>query len=171
MASLFTFPNPVNEKAARVVAGLVVVTALVALVFQASWLVWVLAAGFLLRVLSGPRFDPFGLVATRLVAPRLGTATLVAGPPKRFAQGLGLLFSLTSGVSLALGATVIGWVVLGLLVVAATLESVFAVCLGCLVFGGLQRTGVIPASVCASCNDIWSRRPDPLVRPGMATRT
>ena len=54
------FPNPVNEKAARVVAGLVVVTALAALVTQSGWLLWLLAAGFLLRVLSGPRFSPFG---------------------------------------------------------------------------------------------------------------
>ena len=51
------FPNPVNEKAARVVAGLVVLTAVTALVFQAGWLLWLLAAGFLLRVLSGPRFS------------------------------------------------------------------------------------------------------------------
>ena len=152
--SLFTFPNPVNEKAARVVAGLVVVTALLALLLRAPWLVWVLAAGFLLRVLAGPRFDPFGVVATRLVAPRLGPATLVAGPPKRFAQGLGLAFSLASGTSLALGATTAGWLILGLLVVAATLESVFAVCLGCIVFGLLQRRGLVPESVCEACADI-----------------
>lgn len=152
--SLLTFPNPVNEKAARVVAGLVAVTALAALVLKTEWLVWLLAAGFLLRVLSGPRFDPFGLVATRLVAPRLGPARLVAGPPKRFAQGLGLVFSLTSGVALAAGATTVGWVVLGLLVAAATLESVFAVCLGCVVFGRLERAGLIPESVCEACADL-----------------
>ena len=85
---LVGFPNPVNEKAARVVAGLVVVTALTALLTQSSWLLWLLAAGFLLRVLSGPRFSPFGLLATKVVAPRLGRPKLVPGPPKRFAQGL-----------------------------------------------------------------------------------
>ena len=165
MRSLLIFPNPVNEKAARVVAGLVVVTAILALVLRAEWLVWVLAAGFLLRVLSGPRFDPFGQIATRLVAPRLGAAKLVAGPPKRFAQGLGLVFSVTSGVGLALGATTVGWVVLGLLVVAATLESVFGFCLGCVGFGLLQRAGIVPESVCEACNDIWSRRTDGAARP------
>jgi hypothetical protein len=155
--SLFTFPNPVNEKAARVVAGLVVVTAVLALAFQATWLVWVLAAGFLLRVLSGPRVDPFGLLATRVVAPRLGAARLVAGPPKRFAQGLGLAFTLASGASLALGATTLGWLVLAMLVVAATLESVLGFCLGCVGFGLLQRAGVVPESVCEACNDLGSR--------------
>lgn len=154
---LVGFPNPVNEKAARVVAGLVVVTAVTALVAQAPWLVWLLALGFLLRVLSGPRFSPFGLVATKVVAPRLGRPKLVPGPPKRFAQTLGLLMSLAAALCLTLGATTVGWVLVGLLVVAATLESVFAVCLGCIVFGGLQRAGVIPASVCEACLDITRR--------------
>ena len=116
---LVGFPNPVNEKAARVVAGLVVLTALTALVFQAGWLLWLLAAGFLLRVLSGPRFSPFGLLATRVVAPRLGRPKLVPGPPKRFAQGLGLTFSLAAAVCVSVGETTAGWVLVGLLVVAA----------------------------------------------------
>jgi hypothetical protein len=160
VATLFTFPNPVNEKAARTVAGLVLVTALLALALGAEWLVWVLAAGFLLRVLAGPRLDPFGLLATRVVAPRLGPGRLVAGPPKRFAQGLGLLFSVSSGIALALGVPTLGWGVLVLLVVAAALESVFAFCLGCTAFGLLQRAGLVPATVCEACTDIGSRRAD-----------
>ncbi len=145
------FPNPVNEKAARVVAGLVAVTALVALVSQSVWLLWLLAAGFLLRVLSGPRFSPFGLLATRVVAPRLGPPRLVPGPPKRFAQGLGLTFSLLAAIAVTLGATTLGWVLVVLLIGAAGLESVFAFCLGCAVFGLLQRAGMVPESVCEAC--------------------
>ena len=53
------------------------------------------------------------------------------------------------------------YVLIGGLIVAATLESVFAVCLGCIVFNRLMRWGVIPADVCEECNDI-SR----LLRPG-----
>jgi|SRR6478735_345175 hypothetical protein len=145
------FPNPVNEKAARVVAGLVAVTALVALVSQSVWLLWLLAAGFLLRVLSGPRFSPFGLLATRVVAPRLGPPRLVPGPPKRFAQGLGLTFSLLAAIAVTLGATTLGWVLVVLLIGAAVLESVFAFCLGCAIFGLLQRAGMVPESVCEAC--------------------
>jgi len=148
---LIGFPNPVNEKAARVVAGLVVLTALSALLLQAEWLLWLMAFGFLLRVLSGPRFSPFGLLATRVIAPRLGAPTLVPGPPKRFAQGLGLAFSLSAALCVTLGAATVGWVLVGLLVVAAVLESVFAVCLGCAIFGRLQRFGLIPESVCEAC--------------------
>jgi hypothetical protein len=150
------FPNPVNEKAARVVAGLVVVTAATALALQAGWLLWLLALGFLLRVLSGPRFSPFGLLATKVVAPRLGPPKLVAGPPKRFAQGLGLTFSLTAAICVTLGATTLGWTLVGLLIVAATLESAIAFCLGCAIFGLLQRAGWVPDSVCEACADLGS---------------
>jgi hypothetical protein len=40
---------------------------------------------------------------------------------------------------------------------AATLESVFSFCLGCVMFRGLMRVGVIPADVCEDCNDITRR--------------
>ena len=148
---LVGFPNPVNEKAARVVAGLVVVPALAALLTQSGWLLWLLAAGFLLRVLSGPRFSPFGLLATKVVAPRLGPPKLVPGPPKRFAQGLGLAFSLVAATSVTLGTTTLGWTLVVLLIAAALLESVFAFCLGCAIFGLLQRAGMIPEAVCEAC--------------------
>jgi hypothetical protein len=159
VSGLLSFPNPVNEKAARTVAGLVAVSTVVALVTQQAWLLWLLAVGFGLRVASGPRFSPFGLLATRVVAPRLGEPRLVPGPPKRFAQTIGLVVSLSAAVAVAAGAPTPGWVLAGLLVVAATLESVFALCLGCVVFGWLQRVGVIPASVCEACNDIRLRQP------------
>jgi Domain of unknown function (DUF4395) len=153
---VFGFPNPVNEKAARVVAGLVVVTAGTALALQAGWLLWLIAVGFLLRVLSGPRFSPFGLLATKVVAPRLGPPKLVAGPPKRFAQGLGLAFALTAAISVTLRFNAVGWTLVGLLIVAATLESVVGFCLGCVIFGLLQRAGWVPDSVCEACADLNS---------------
>ncbi|MGH9271283.1 MAG: DUF4395 family protein, partial [Ilumatobacteraceae bacterium] len=49
-----------------------------------------LALGFLARVLAGPTLSPLGQLATRVVAPRLGRPRLVPGPPKRFAQSIGL---------------------------------------------------------------------------------
>ena len=157
---MFSFPNPVNEKAARVVAGCVAVLAVVALVTSWYWLVAVIAVGFALRVASGPRFSPLGLFATKVAAPRLGAPKYVAGPPKRFAQALGLAMTAAAALAaLAFGAEGVADVLLVLLIVAASLESVFAVCLGCMAFAGLMRIGVVPDSVCAACADIWSRRP------------
>lgn len=159
----FSFPNPVNEVSARLVAGGVVVMAAVTIIFDQPWLTAVIAYGFLARVLTGPTASPLGQLVTRVVSPRLPLSPkLVAGPPKRFAQGIGAVFSVTAAVlALGFGQTTIAYVLLGLLIVAATLESVFALCLGCKMFAVLMRVGVIPEEVCAECNDIWSRAPAP----------
>lgn len=159
---MFGFPNPVNEKAARVVAGVVALTGVAILLTGAHWLLVPLAYGFWARVLTGPGLSPLGRVALTVVAPRLGAPRYVPGPPKRFAQGMGAAFSTTAAVlALGLGTDTAADVLTGLLVVAATLESVFAFCLGCQVFGLLMRLGLVPEETCERCADIWAARPDP----------
>ncbi len=156
--SVFSFPHPVNEKAARVVAGVVLATTIVILLTGWYGLLVPLAYGFWARVLTGPTLSPLGALAQKVIAPRLGPSKPVSGPPKRFAQGMGAAFSTTALVlALILGDHTAADVVLGLLAVAAGLESIFAVCLGCQVFGLLMRAGVIPERVCADCADIRSR--------------
>ena len=157
MSDLLAFPHPVNEKAARSVAAGVVVLSAITLVTQAWWLTVPLALGFWARVLTGPTLSPLGQLATRVVAPRLGTPRYVSGPPKRFAQGMGAAMT-TLAAALALsGDHTAAAVFLGLVIVAALLESALGFCVGCKVFGLLMRTGVIPSDVCAECADIWSR--------------
>jgi uncharacterized protein DUF4395 len=132
---VFSFPNPVNEKAARVVAGVVMVVALVVLATSAYWLLIPLAYGFWARVLTGPTLSPVGQFATRVAAPRLGVPTYVPGPPKRFAQGMGAAITTSALILWLAGATTAVDVLLVMLVAAAGLESILAYCLGCKVFG------------------------------------
>src|SRR4051794_9079914 len=121
MSDLLAFPHPVNEKAARSVAGGVVVLAAITLISQAWWLTVPLALGFWARVLTGPTLSPLGQLATRVVAPRLGTPRYVSGPPKRFAQGMGATMT-TLAAALALsGEHTAAAILLGLVLVAALL--------------------------------------------------
>jgi len=160
VADLFSFPNPVNEKAARVVAGTVVVLAAVTLATSWYWLTAVLAYGFLARALTGPTLSPLGRVAQRVVAPRLGPPRYVPGPPKRFAQSIGALLTTAAAVlALGFGAHAAAGVLLAMLLVAAGLESVFALCLGCKLFTLAIRAGLVPEQVCAECADITLRAP------------
>jgi uncharacterized protein DUF4395 len=158
MSDVFSFPRTVNEKAARVVAGCVAIIALVALATSARWLLVPLALGFWARVLTGPTLSPLGQLATRVIAPRLGPPKVVSGPPKRFAQAMGA--TITTGGSIAwvgFGSATVADGLLVLLVAAATLESVFAFCVGCQIFGLAMRAGLVPDAVCAECADIWAR--------------
>jgi hypothetical protein len=156
---LFSFPNPVNEVAARTVAAGVVVLSVVELATHQRWLLVPLAYGFVARVATGPKLSPWAFVVTRVIVPRLPFAERpTPGPPKRFAQAIGATLSTAA----LLGWAVAGWnlaadVLVGMVAVAATLESGFGVCLGCLLFARLMRAGVIPESVCEECADI-SRR-------------
>jgi hypothetical protein len=155
---MFRFPNPVNEHAARIVALGVVTLSVVTLVSGQRWLLLPLAYGFLARVLTGPRLSPLGQFATRVVAPRLPVAPrLVPGPPKRFAQGMGLAFSATAAV-LVLHLDLAADIVLLGLVMAASLEAFAGICLGCRIFAVAMRLGVIPTAVCEACNDLSARR-------------
>jgi cytochrome c biogenesis protein CcdA len=157
--SIFRFPNPVNETTARLVAAGVVVQAVAFLVLREGWVLVPLTYGFLARVLTGPTLSPLGQVATRVATPvlerRLRTRTpefasrRVPGPPKRFAQGVGLAFTAGASAAWLLGAPAVSLVLIAFLVVAATLESVFAVCLGCIAYSAIWG--------CADCHDISDR--------------
>ena len=96
---LFSFPDPVNEVSARLVAAGVALLSALTIVLGAPWLTAVIAYGFLARVASGPTLSPLGQLVTRVIVPRLPFAAKpVPGPPKRFAQGIGAALSLTAAL-------------------------------------------------------------------------
>ncbi|MGO9853952.1 MAG: DUF4395 domain-containing protein [Acidimicrobiales bacterium] len=158
--TLFSFPDPVNEVSARLVAAGVVAMCVLTIAFDLEWATIVIAYGFAARVLTGPTLSPLGQLVTRVVTPRLGLPERpVPGPPKRFAQGMGVAFSLSALVLSGLGYWTAAEVMLALLASAALLESAFGLCLGCKVFAVLMRAGLVPEEVCERCNNIWAARP------------
>lgn len=147
---LFSFPDPVNETSARLVAAGVVAQAVAFMLIREGWVLVPLVYGFLARAATGPTFSPLGQFVTRVVTPRLEVDhRFVPGPPKRFAQGIGLFVSSGAGLAWLLGAHAVSVVAIVVLTIAATLESVFAVCLGCIVYRFLWE--------CDDCNDISDR--------------
>ena len=157
---LLSFPDPVNETSARLVAGGVVTMAAATVALDQPWILAPLTYGFAARVLTGPRLSPLGQLSTRFLTPRLSVRHRFSpGPPKRMAQGMGLAMSGTAAVLAATGRRRAAYRVLGVLAGAAGLEAVFGLCLGCKLFAVLMKLGVIPEGVCESCNDIWARYP------------
>jgi len=162
MSSPFSFPNPVNEVSARGVAACTALIGLICLVTRQPWIMVVLAVEFALRVAWGPRFEPLAQLVTRVITPRLPFAErLTPGPPKRFAQAVGLVFTVSASVLFyALGLSLAAYGLIVVLVVFALLESGLGFCAGCKTFALLMRLGVIPRSVCEECNDLslrWGR--------------
>jgi hypothetical protein len=158
---LLTFPDPVNEYAARGVALGVFVMAATYVVTGWWWVLALITYGFLARVASGPRFSPLGLFVTRVAIPRSGLPVrLTPGPPKRFAQAIGATLSVAA-VAARIGFDTPGpsRVLIAGFLVAAGLEAFAGICLGCLAFARLMKFGVIPEAVCEACADLSRPRP------------
>lgn len=159
---MFSFPNPVNETSARLVAAGVVAQGLLFAITANGWLLIPLAYGFVARTLTGPTLSPLGQLATRVVTPRLpGPHRQVPGPPKRFAQGIGIAFSSAAATAHMTGHTSLARIVALCLATAALLEAAAAICLGCAVYNRLWG--------CPDCDDITAR-PTPANQPVASTR-
>jgi len=127
------------------------VTMVVFAVVLVTGSVWVLAAQgvvFAAGALLGVGWSPYGLVFRWLVRPRLGPPAVLepAGPP-RFAQGIGLVISAIGVIGYATGVTALGMGAVSAGLVAAVLNGVFGVCLGCEAYLVIRRAW--PAGVAA----------------------
>jgi len=157
----FSFPNPVNETSARLVALGVVVQAVVFLVVREGWLLVPLVSGFAARVLTGPTMSPLGQFSVRVATPfveqRLGVASRrVPGPPKRFAQAIGLAFTTGAAIGWMTGTSWLTVALLAGLLVAASLEAFAAICLGCIAYAAIWG--------CEDCDDIGERLQQAMLR-------
>jgi hypothetical protein len=103
----------------------------------------VIALLFLWGVLS-PRTAPWGALYRTLIQPRLTPPTDLEDPrPPRFAQGVGL-FVVTIGLILHLAG--VPWalpIAAAAAFIAAFLNAVFGLCLGCQLYLVLQRAGIV----------------------------
>lgn len=157
MDSLLKFPDPVNEIAARLVAGVVVILTTLYLFTGNVLLLGFVVYGFVARAATGPTLSPVAQLVTRGIVPRLRIAERpTPGPPKRFAQGIGATLSLAA-LTLHLTAAPGASALMMLVLVAASLESFLGVCLGCTIFARLMKLGVIPDTVCDACANLSLR--------------
>ena len=153
MNKLFSFPNPVNDYAARAVASIVIILVILFVITANEFLLLFITYGFLARVLTGPTLSPIGLLATKIIVPALGSPSKsVPGPPKRFAQFIGLLISFLATIAIfVFDSPTSAKYLMALIGVFASLEAIIGFCAGCFVFGWLMKLNLIPESVCENC--------------------
>lgn len=128
-------PGLIDPRGPRFAAALTTVVLAVVLLLPTPWSVALLALQavlFTLGVGLGVQATPTAWLFRHLVRPRLAAPGALESPqPPRFAQGVGLAFAVIGLVALLAGATVLGQVAVGLALVAAGLNAVFGLCLGC----------------------------------------
>jgi hypothetical protein len=104
----------------------------------------VITALFAVGAIFGNSKHPYGLIFKKFVRPDLVAPKELEDPrPPQFAQLIGFIVAATG---LVLGALSVPYGVAGAAAaafVAAFLNAAFAFCLGCQIFVGLQRIGLI----------------------------
>ena len=129
-------PTRIDVRGPRFGAAITTVVLALALALGQSPIATVLVAwqtfAFALGALVGLHAQPYSVIYRRLVQPRLAAPTQFedAAPP-RFAQAVGLAFAVVALVSLLVGATAVAMVALAFALIAAFLNAVFGLCLGC----------------------------------------
>ena len=149
------FPEVVNENAARLVALIVCSFSIFAIIQPSYWILLPLLYGFAARVLYGPDFSPAAQFVLKVVIPFFKISNRpTAGVPKRFAQFIGLTFTLTAVIFYTFGWNFEFEIIIGTLAFFAMLEAVFGFCAGCFVFTYLMKWGFIPQSTCERCANL-----------------
>ena len=125
--------NHLNENIIRIVALLVIVTALVTLAYNWVFMALLLALDFALRSFTKVT-SPLAHIA-KIVSKSLNLkAKPIFAPPKKFAAALGFIFSILIAVFLYFNLLIAAYITGMILILCATLESAFNIYLGCYVY-------------------------------------
>ncbi|OJX37684.1 MAG: hypothetical protein BGO87_11495 [Flavobacteriia bacterium 40-80] len=134
-----------DENTVRITAAQIVLLAVIALWTQWPALAAFLAVDFAIRAFSLYP-SPLALLSKSVVKPLKLEPHPIFAPPKKFAAGIGFVFSLVITLLLYFKLITAAYLVGGILIFCAVLESVFKICLGCYVYNWIvapvvNRTG------------------------------
>lgn len=144
--------QPIDPRGPRFGATIINILSLITLYFAldakteaiAFGLLLIATASFVIGSVFGNSKHPFGLIFRKLVKPRLSAPKELEDPrPPQFAQAVGLIVSLVGIVLYSLQIPFGIAYAAGALIAATTLQAYFGYCLGCQIYVGLQRIGVI----------------------------
>jgi hypothetical protein len=133
---------------AAITSALLLLTVFLALdpatVGTAFGVLLVVTASFVIGAFFGNSKHPYGFIFKKFIRPRLAAPKELEDPrPPQFAQLVGLLVAGTGVVLYIAGISGAIVFAAGAAFIAAFLNAAFAFCLGCQIYVGLQRIGLI----------------------------
>ncbi|HET6937289.1 MAG TPA: DUF4395 domain-containing protein [Nocardioides sp.] len=137
-------PGGIDPRGPQLTAAITAVVLVVILLLPTPWaavLTGVQAVLFAIGAVRGVQHTPHAWLFRTVVRPRLSPPDELEDPaPPRFAQGVGLAFTLVALVGFTTGVTLLGQVAIGFALVAALLNAVFRFCLGCELYLLIKRS-------------------------------
>ncbi|GAB3404079.1 DUF4395 domain-containing protein [Flindersiella endophytica] len=126
-----TRTKQVDQRGMRFSAALTLVVLAVALILANPYLVAFQALMFAFGVGLGPAKSPYGLLYRYVGRKFIKPGEPEPEAPPRFAQGVGLAFTIVALIGYLAGATLFGSIMLAFALIAAFLNAVFGLCIGC----------------------------------------
>lgn len=123
----------IDENIARLIAAQVIIWTSLALIFRWEFILLILTVDFAIRAFS---YYPSPLaLSAKIIMRSLGLKPKpVLAAPKKFAASIGFLFTLIIFILAYFNYFFAAYVVGGILIIFAFLESIFKVCMGCYVY-------------------------------------
>ena len=140
----------IDPRGPQLTAGITAVVLVAVLLLPSPWaavLTGVQAVLFAIGATRGVQHTPHAWLFRTAVRPRLSAPDELEDPePPRFAQAVGLAFTVVALLALLIGQSVsgvtqLGQVAIGFALVAALLNAVFRLCLGCELYLLVKRIG------------------------------
>jgi hypothetical protein len=126
--------DKVNNSLARIVAALVIIVSVIALVTNLWWLLLFQAYDFFVRAIDAREYSIYRRIAIPISSALNLPEILVDAAPKRFAAGIGVLFSISIALLLFFDLFIPAVVTSVLLLVCAFFELTISFCVGCYVY-------------------------------------
>jgi hypothetical protein len=130
----------IDPRGPRFGALITTVVFAVVLITSSGWLLAAQALVFAVATVFGMRSAPYGLIYRFLVRPHLGPpGELEPEAPPRFAQALGLVISVIGVIGYTAHVRPLGMAAAAAGIIAAFLNGVFGLCLGCEIYLLIRR--------------------------------
>ena len=129
----------INEKVARINASLTLFIVFIGLYYQTFYLVLFVAIDFFLRIIFDGKYSPLSNINKLVLEKFKIKPTMINAAPKIFAAKMGLGMTIVASTLLFFELNIAAYIIGGLIVLFAFLESVFGFCIACKVYPILYR--------------------------------
>jgi hypothetical protein len=135
-----TAPAPIDPRGPRTNQAVLAAGLVLGLLLQQEWVAPLFAVVLFLGAAFGPRYGPVLRFYAQVIKPRLAPPREMEDPrPPRFSAWVGTIFLAAATVAFLLGATVVGWVLAGIVAALAAVAAITGLCVGCEMYVAFVR--------------------------------
>jgi hypothetical protein len=135
----FEDTDVIDERGPRTLQSTVAIVTALAYLFNAPWLVALMALQLIVGLALGRRWCLPCLFWFKVLQPRIGEGHIEDSRVPRFANILGAIFLSTATVLFAVGFSTAGWAVSLIVTTLASLAAISGICVGCEMYAAWAR--------------------------------